>query len=150
MNRYDYYCQQTNFFNDLYTKAKDENKLVCIKFNDTNKDDYWSEIYFDVQLCKIKLHGCHRCKNIYPNVIFSGKFYDKDINSKGFDYFGRMSSFYLMCKCDTSNEDWNNPVDLPSLLFDVNIERNYSYFCKYFIDSSFDIQLIDKPVVEKD
>src|SRR5947208_3146320 len=95
MKRYDYYCQQIRFFDNLYNKAKKEDKIIRI--ND--------EICIDINYCDISSGGCRQCGNIYSSIDFGGHFYD---NGEIFMYWGGMKARDLMCKCGQTEEEWNN------------------------------------------
>ena len=156
MHRYDYYCKQINFFHDLFDKAKKENKVIVftIKEEETESGSDGEIVLVDKNICfdidgfEIVTGGCGGCKNIYNNIYFFGTLYE---DSKSFKYSGNMKSYYIMCKCDITEDAWNNFKinDLPygiatDLLFDVFIERPYSYLLNRFINDNTQFILIDK------
>jgi len=119
MQRYDYSCQQLNYFNDLFNEAIISKKIISI--NGMN---------FDVKSCKIIQSGCglfyrklfhnffekRQCKNIYSSINLTGNFYER--NDK-YNYRGDVLPYYIMCKCDTTIEK----------LHSLNFEKNLIVHC---------------------
>lgn len=141
MKRYDYYCSQIRFFDNLYNRAKAEGKIIRI--ND--------ELCIDVNTSEIVSRGCKTCGNVYCDISFGGYVYEND---EMYAYWGDMKSRGLMCKCGVTDEEWNNfelnppitepgmyPVD--SLLFDIYIEREHEYLWRIYISDRDKIELME-------
>lgn len=123
MERYDYYCQQLNFFTELFHKVKTEYKLIHLE----------KEIFIDIAECETIASCCGQCKNIYCELFFSGHVYDED---EDYPYTGKLSPYHIMCKCDLTKEEWNNFDYKTDLLLDITIERDKNYLFTRFINSN--------------
>lgn len=148
MNRYDFYCSQLRFYEKLFDNAKDQNKIIDIQMR------YGYRLCFDVEWSEFSSAGCHKCKNIYSSLDFKGNFYEHDTK---YPYYGTVHSFYVMCKCDLTNEQWNDPNysscnnipnidsdDEVSLEVRIDIDRSQSYLCRFFINDKENFSLVDK------
>lgn len=151
MKRYDYYCQELNFFNKLFESSKKENKIIQIN------NEFGTEIRIDIELYEIIATVCGQCKNRYNDIFISGNFYENDeINP----YYGTIKSRYIMCKsnpalqpelglalmgkCDILDKEWNDFEYDQYLLFDLTIDRKNNYLVQNFFSSKDDVKLVDK------
>ena len=119
----------------MFEQAKKDNKLIKIN------NGYELDVCIDIDSSEITMGGCNQCKNIYCNITFSGHFYE---NNQVFSYYGKMSSYDLMCKCQLSNDQWNKFDNDVSLLFSIHIERANEYLCVHFVNSNDKFEFVDK------
>jgi len=138
MFRYDYYCQEMNFFDNIFEKSIKENKIIWIR------NEFDLDIKIIIDDTEITQSGCGSCKNIYSNITFSGKIYE---SGETYSYSGKMSPYYFMCKCSnmiTGESDWDNfDCKEYSLLFDIMIDRKNDYLYRYFVYSTDPIELLN-------
>jgi len=150
MERYNYYQQQLIFFYDTFIKAKNENKIIKIttsnKFDesilidmDNSKENDFDEIFFSIDKCEIVNSGCNKCKNSYNDICFSGNYY---CENRLYQYTGIISSYYIMCKCDLEDEQWNNFDNDVYLVCKIYPNGNTKRMV--FVSDKMLIELVDK------
>ena len=110
-NIYQYHEKELNYFHDLFTKAKLDNKFVKIY-----------EFYISIEKIQFSGGECKNCNTSYTNIDIDGTIYIpyKYVNIKynSSPYQCTIDSAYILCKCGEYNEE------KPLLLFDCVIETN--------------------------
>ncbi len=139
-NRVEYNQQYFNYFLKLFTKAKEERKVVRYLYplTEKEKDIYEGStpLYMIIEDVSIENGGCNHCNTKYNSIYIQGKIstedniFDTGIGEE-YRFDANISPYYIMC----TNFQYGND-DPPLLLLKCCIDRTENYIHDYFIDEN--------------